>query len=95
MSHWKRQLLDGASELFTLANKSKDMEDAKSQEAKLFQQIGRLQMELEWLKKVSAALTHVNCANRSITTTRAQRQQAMLTDGASEVHALLPADTGA
>ena len=56
VSQWKRQLLDGASELFTRANKSKDKEDAQSKEAELFQQIGRLQMELEWLKKKSQLL---------------------------------------
>ncbi len=32
----------------------------QTKEAELFQQIGRLQMELEWLKKVSAALMPVN-----------------------------------
>jgi len=30
VSQWKRQLLNGASELFTRANKSKDKEDAQS-----------------------------------------------------------------
>ena len=53
MSQWKRQLLDGASELFTRSKKSKDNEEGQAKKAELFQQIGRLQMELEleWLKK--------------------------------------------
>ena len=57
MSQWKRQLLDGASELFTRGKQSKDKEkgqakeEGQAKEAELFQQIGRLQMELEWLKK--------------------------------------------
>jgi len=51
VSQWKRQLLDGASELFTRGKKTKDKEDGQAKEAELFQQIGRLQMELEWLKK--------------------------------------------
>ena len=51
VSQWKRQLLDGASELFTRGKKSKDKKEGQAKEAKLFQQIGRLQMELEWLKK--------------------------------------------
>ncbi len=51
MSQWKRQLLDGASELFTRGKKTKDKEEGQVKEAELFQQIGRLQMELEWLKK--------------------------------------------
>ena len=56
VSQWKRQLLDGASELFTRGKKSKDKEDGQAKEAELFQQIGRLQMELEWVKKKSQLL---------------------------------------
>ena len=56
MSQWKRQLLDGASELFIRGKKSKDNEDGQAKEAELFQQIGRLQMELEWLKKKAQLL---------------------------------------
>ncbi len=51
VSQWKKQLLEGASELFTRGKKSKDKEEGQAKEAELFQQIGRLQMELEWLKK--------------------------------------------
>ena len=53
VSQWKRQLLDGASELFTRGNKTKekDEDEGQAKESELFQQIGRLQMELEWLKK--------------------------------------------
>jgi putative transposase len=51
VSQRKRQLLDGASELFTRGKKSKDQNEGQAKEAELFQQIGRLQMELEWLKK--------------------------------------------
>ena len=47
--HWIRQLLDGASELFTRGKKNKDTGDSQIKEAELFQQIGRLQ--LRWLKK--------------------------------------------
>jgi len=46
----KAALLDVASELFTRANKSKEKEDAQSKDAELFQQIGWLQMQPEWLK---------------------------------------------
>jgi transposase-like protein len=56
VSQWKRQLLEGASELFTRGKKTKDKEEGQAKEAKLFQQIGRLQMELEWLKKKSQLL---------------------------------------
>ncbi len=55
-SQWKRQLLDGASKLFTRGKKSKDKEEGQAKEAELFQQIGRLQMELDWFKKKSQLL---------------------------------------
>ena len=51
VSQWKRQLLDGASELFIRGKQTKDKDEGQAKEAELFQQIGRLQMELEWLKK--------------------------------------------
>lgn len=51
VSQWKKQLLEGASELFTRGKKSKVKEEGQAKEAELFQQIGRLQMELDWLKK--------------------------------------------
>lgn len=50
-SQWKEQLLDGASDLLTRGKKSKDKEEGQAKEAELFQQNGKLQMELEWLKK--------------------------------------------
>ena len=51
VSQWKKQLLDGTSELFTRGKKNKVKEESQVKEAELFQQIGKLQMELEWLKK--------------------------------------------
>jgi putative transposase len=60
VSQWKRQLLDDASELFTRGKKSKDQNEGQAKEAELFQQIGRLQMELEWLKK------SLSCSNASV-----------------------------
>jgi transposase len=69
VSQWKRQLLDGANELFTRAKKSKDKEAGQAKEAELFQQIGKLQMELEWQKKYLSCSDALNCASWSITTT--------------------------
>jgi transposase-like protein len=56
VSQWKRQLLDGASELFIRGKQTRDKDEGQAKEAELFQQIGRLQMELEWLKKKSQLL---------------------------------------
>ncbi len=50
VSQWKRQLLDGVSEQFTRGKKTQTKDEGQAKEAELFQQIGRLQMELEWLK---------------------------------------------
>jgi transposase-like protein len=70
LSQWMRQLLDGAIELFTRGKKSNDKEEGQSKESELFRHLGRLKMELEWLKKISAALMPVNCASWSTTATR-------------------------
>lgn len=55
VSQWKKQLLDGAAEIFADGRKRDDV-DHESREAELYQQIGKLQMELDWLKKKAAAL---------------------------------------
>jgi len=55
VSSWKRQLLGRASELFADGRSSPSRDDVNEQE--LFEQIGRLKMELEWLKKKSAELS--------------------------------------
>jgi transposase len=52
---WKKQLLVGAEEVFASPAKAASA-DAQARQAELFEQIGRLKMELEWLKKKSSAL---------------------------------------
>lgn len=49
---WKRRLLDGAEELFTRPGEIQRHDEAEV--AELYEQIGRLKMELEWLKKKAA-----------------------------------------
>ena len=51
---WKKQLLEGAAELFADGRSKRGEEPSNEQE--LFEQIGRLKMEVEWLKKKSAEL---------------------------------------
>ena len=48
---WKKQLVEHLPELFQRPNSSPKPEDDAPMVAQLYQQIGRLQMELEWLKK--------------------------------------------
>jgi transposase-like protein len=51
---WKKLLLSGAPELFADGRTRQDESSADEQE--LYEQIGRLKMEVEWLKKKSAQL---------------------------------------
>ncbi len=48
---WKRRVLDGAEELFADGRRTRTRDDTATREAELYQQIGRMKMELEWLKK--------------------------------------------
>lgn len=55
VSAWKRQLLERAAELFEDGRRQKGPPGGAG-EAELYEQIGRLQMELAWLKKKAAQL---------------------------------------
>lgn len=50
---WKKQLLDNAEELFQSGVKTSSAEHEALQ-AQLYEQIGRLKTELDWLKKKAA-----------------------------------------
>lgn len=52
VSDWKKRLLEGAGDLFEDGRRKSTA--TPSNEAELFEQIGRLKMELEWLKKKCA-----------------------------------------
>jgi len=52
---WKKQLLEGAAALFEDGRSKRATVDAASDEEP-FEQIGRLKMEVEWLKKKAAEL---------------------------------------
>lgn len=53
ISQWKKQLLDGVESLFK-DGRRRDQDDGRVVQAELYEQIGRLKMEVEWLKKKSA-----------------------------------------
>jgi transposase-like protein len=53
---WKKQLLSGATSLFQSGDAIQDSSVQQAREAELFEQIGRLNMELDWLKKKVAGL---------------------------------------
>jgi putative transposase len=49
---WKKQLLSGAEGLFAgPARTEAASKDVEARQAELFEQIGRLKMEREWIKK--------------------------------------------
>ena len=53
---WKKQLVAGVEGLFAgPAAIQAASADAEARQAELFEQIGRLKMELEWIKKKAAA----------------------------------------
>jgi len=52
---WKKQLLAGVEEVFGTKAKTDD-KAALALQSELYEQIGRLKMELDWVKKKSAQL---------------------------------------
>lgn len=50
LAKWKRQLLDGLPEIFSSGSVGKDR-DSERLIASLYQKIGQLEVEREWLKK--------------------------------------------
>ena len=53
ISQWKKQLLDGVESLFR-DGRRREPEEGLAIQADLYEQIGRLNMELEWVKKKAA-----------------------------------------
>jgi transposase len=52
---WKKQLLGGAQDVFSSPAKAAAI-DHEALQAPLYEQIGRLKLELDWVKKKSAGL---------------------------------------
>ena len=52
VTQWKKQLVDSAAEAFS-HGKTRDAEAEEQEKAELYQQIGKLQVEVDWLKKKS------------------------------------------
>jgi transposase len=55
---WKKQLLAGADQVFGNGSQAAAADaEAEAEKAELFEQIGRLKMEMEWLKKKVGPIT--------------------------------------
>lgn len=50
IGQWKKTLLKDSAELFA-RSKDRDIETHEAEKERLYQQIGKLQVEVEWLKK--------------------------------------------
>jgi putative transposase len=50
ISQWKRQLLDEGATVFSTTT-AHQLQQQEAVQAELYEQIGRLKMDLEWLKK--------------------------------------------
>ena len=55
VSQWKKEVMERLPEVFA-GKPDADATAAKAREHELFEQIGRLKMELEWLKKKAGEL---------------------------------------
>lgn len=50
IAHWKRQLVSGATEVFSRTS-GRNGKTEEEMTAPLYEEIGRLKMEMDWLKK--------------------------------------------
>ena len=55
ITEWKRQVLEAMPEVFG-RRKAADAKASEEHEARLYEQVGKLQVELEWLKKKARQL---------------------------------------
>ena len=55
IGQWRKALLAGLPEVFSERRRRKDA-DSEEEKARLYEEIGRLKVELDWLKKKSEQL---------------------------------------
>jgi transposase-like protein len=55
ITEWKRQVLEAMPEVFG-RRKATDAKASEEHEARLYEQVGKLQVELEWMKKKARQL---------------------------------------
>ena len=55
ITDWKRQVLDAMPEVFS-RRKQADSKAAEDHESRLYEQVGKLQVELAWMKKKARQL---------------------------------------
>jgi len=55
ITEWKRQVLESLPDVFS-RRKAANAKDSEAHESRLYEQVGKLQVELEWLKKKARQL---------------------------------------
>ena len=55
INNWKKQLIDGASDTFGRGKQKREAE-YEAEKDRLYRQVGKLQVELDWLKKKTGHL---------------------------------------
>jgi len=56
INNWKKQAHEGLTRLFESGRERKDTAALEAKQEQLYQQIGKLQVEVEWLRKKSVSL---------------------------------------
>ena len=51
LSEWKKRFKEAAPEIFKKPKKASKIKEEEKEKSELYEQIGKLKMELEWLKK--------------------------------------------
>src|SRR3990172_3121354 len=57
LSDWKKHFLEAGAQIFEKPRKASNVSEEAKEKSELFEQIGRLKMENEWLKKKLGVLT--------------------------------------
>lgn len=57
LSEWKKHFLEAGTQIFEKPRKTSKISEEAREKSELFEQIGRLKMEVEWLKKKLGVLT--------------------------------------
>ena len=52
IGQWRKKLIDGSSDVFS-RGKNREAESHEAERDRLYQQIGKLQVEVDWLKKTA------------------------------------------
>lgn len=57
ISQWKKELLENMGSIFEGKRPKKPTEDVEAKTSKLYEEIGRLKIEVDWLKKKSEQIS--------------------------------------